>query len=89
MIGEQNATNLIRLGTDFTLMCPFENFDQLKWFKNSIDLQSSQLNINLENISLADEGMKHDQHQMISYLYRTFNREKILIFRKLYMFCDK
>lgn len=57
LIGEENTKKLVRLETDVTLRCPFENFDSFTWFKDSRHFQSIELDINLRNISTTDEGI--------------------------------
>lgn len=51
-----SETISIQLGQNITLMCPFENFDQFQWHKNSIPLNDTATNIEIHNISRTDRG---------------------------------
>lgn len=52
-----SETILIRLGENITLMCPFENFAQFQWFKDSIPFNNETINIDIRNISRTDQGL--------------------------------
>lgn len=45
---------MFRLGSNATLLCPFENFDTLEWFKDGEPL--NELVIELTNITQSDRG---------------------------------
>lgn len=47
----------VRLGDSVTLMCPFENFAQFQWYKDSTPFNNETANIQIRNISRTDQGL--------------------------------
>lgn len=46
----------VSIGETFNMVCPFENFDNIAWFKDGMKLQSLEANFSIRNISLNDNG---------------------------------
>lgn len=54
---KHSKSMLVRLGENITLMCPFENFDNFEWYKDSsVAFNNKTINIEIYNISLNDQG---------------------------------
>lgn len=51
-----SETILIQLEKNITLLCPFGNFDQFQWDKNSVPFNNKTKNIEIHNISRTDQG---------------------------------
>lgn len=54
--GNKFKTIALRLGDNYTMECPFENFVRFEWFKDTELFDSQLLTIDLKNVSLRDKG---------------------------------
>lgn len=60
-------TKLVRLGGNVSLICPFDNFDQIEWHKDTEPFKGQETHIELQNLSTGDEGLFY-HHNLNSFL---------------------
>lgn len=51
-----NETRYVLLNSNVSLTCPFDKFDYIEWFKDTVFFNDHSTSVMLQNVSLIHQG---------------------------------